>query len=66
MNKHVISEELDQLVRNFLECGGKITKGKSGRRNALNSSWNGIRADVAYRGSKARSLRNEGYAKAVG
>lgn len=29
MNKHVISEELDQLVQNFLENGGKITVGKT-------------------------------------
>lgn len=59
-------QEIDQLVLSFLERGGRVKICRAGRKNALNSSWNFIRADVAYRGSKCRALRQMGYAKATG
>lgn len=66
MSKMQIRLEANQLMLSFLERGGKVAVGRAGRRNATNSSWNGIRADVAYRGAKSKSLRMTGLCKAVG
>jgi hypothetical protein len=55
---------VEVLVSEYLENGGKIVVGEYKKPRLTERGWNYIRADVAYRGGKAKNLRNLGYSKA--
>lgn len=65
MSKTANRLESERLVREYITRGGTITIGRAARKTKANSSWTGIRCDVAYRGRKAHNLRATGYAKAA-
>jgi len=58
--------EIDRMVMEYLERGGKITGCKYRRPRKEERSYHSIRADISYRGHQSKALRDSGYAKAVG